>query len=231
VLLGVESSDGEFVTQTSTVDVAQRIGAPQNLQLSVSSGKIALSWTATPNAIGYSVCHSDEPIVSFDDCATRLGSIWEPVLTNQLEVNQLPTGALLVEGQTYYFGVVAQDADGNTSEMSAAASVLYQVAATPVATGKLNDTGITQCADVSTNGLSCPVTNYPNQDAQHGRDVTANDDSDGHAGFSFTKLDTNGNELLANATDWSCVKDNVTGLIWEVKQGGNGTTVNLNLSV
>lgn len=56
-----------------------------------------------------------------------------------------------------------------------------------------------------------------------GLSVNNNDDSDGHAGFSFTKLDANGNELLANATDWSCVKDNVTGLIWEVKQGGNGT--------
>ena len=223
VLIGVESSEGDFVTKESTVAVTQSIGIPQNLQLSIASGEIALSWNATPNATGYSVCHSDAPIVSFEDCATRLGSIWEPVLTNQLEVNQLPDGTLLVEGQSYYFGVVAQDADGNTSEMGAAVSVLYQVATTPAATGKLNDTGITQCADGSTNGLSCPVSGYPNQDAQHGRDFNNNDDSDGHAGFSFTKLDANGNPLLANATSWSCVKDNVTGLIWEVKQGGNGT--------
>lgn len=89
-------------------------------------------------------------------------------------------------------------------------------------TGRLNDTGITQCADGATNGLTCPVTDYPDQDAQYGRDFEVNDDSDGHAGFSFTKLDEKGNELLANATNWSCVKDNVTGLIWEVKQGGNG---------
>ena len=92
-----------------------------------------------------------------------------------------------------------------------------------LASRPLNDTGITQCSDADTNGLSCPLTGYPNQDAQYGRDVTHNDDSDGHAGFSFTKLDTNGNDLLGNATSWSCVKDNVTGLIWEVKQGGNGT--------
>ncbi|WP_169446396.1 DUF1566 domain-containing protein [Leucothrix mucor] len=97
------------------------------------------------------------------------------------------------------------------------------LAETPIATGKLNDTGITQCADGSTNGLSCPVADYPDQDAQYGRDFNNNDDSDGHAGFSYTKLDINGNTLLANAESWSCVKDNVTGLIWEVKQGGNGT--------
>jgi hypothetical protein len=55
------------------------------------------------------------------------------------------------------------------------------------------------------------------QDALYGRDVTHNDDSDGHAGFSFAKLDSNGNALAASASSWSCVKDNVTGLTWEVK--------------
>jgi len=67
------------------------------------------------------------------------------------------------------------------------------------------------------------------QDVFYGRDSTDNDDTDGHAGFSFTKLDTNGvaltNQTVAwNAAgseatfdQWSCVQDNVTGLIWEVK--------------
>ncbi|MFK5913642.1 MAG: DUF1566 domain-containing protein [Woeseiaceae bacterium] len=61
------------------------------------------------------------------------------------------------------------------------------------------------------------------QDAVYGRDVTNNDNSDGHAGFSFTKLDSSGT-ALANQTQtfattpWDCVRDNVTGLIWEVKQ-------------
>jgi hypothetical protein len=41
-------------------------------------------------------------------------------------------------------------------------------------------------------------------------------------GFSFTKLDANGNDLPASATDWSCVRDNVTGLIWEVKTDDGG---------
>lgn len=86
----------------------------------------------------------------------------------------------------------------------------------------LNDTGITSCNDDSTNGLSCPVTNFPGQDAEYGRDVTHNDDSDGHAGFSFTKLDANGSPLPASASTWSCVKDNVTGLTWEVKTDDGG---------
>ena len=92
----------------------------------------------------------------------------------------------------------------------------------PTLTGKLNDTGITACADATTNGLACPVADYPGQDAQFGRDATNNDDSDGHAGFSFTKLAGNGNPLPASATGWDCVKDNVTGLVWEVKTDDGG---------
>jgi hypothetical protein len=67
------------------------------------------------------------------------------------------------------------------------------------------------------------------QDALYGRDVTHNDDSDGHAGFSFSKLDSSGIALTDQTvawdaggsevifSQWSCVKDNVTGLTWEVK--------------
>jgi hypothetical protein len=88
--------------------------------------------------------------------------------------------------------------------------------------GPLNDTGIVTCGDAARNDLPCPVANYPRQDAEYGRDVAHNDPSDGHAGFSFTKLDANGNDLPAGATDWSCVRDNVTGLIWEVKTDDGG---------
>ncbi|MCP3953600.1 MAG: DUF1566 domain-containing protein, partial [Desulfobacterales bacterium] len=43
------------------------------------------------------------------------------------------------------------------------------------------------------------------------------------AGFSFTKLDAVGNALDSSASSWSCVKDNVTGLVWEVKQNMDGS--------
>ncbi len=92
----------------------------------------------------------------------------------------------------------------------------------PTTTTKLNDTGITVCTNNTTNGLLCPVNGYPGQDAEHGRDALAaagllQKVGGGSAGFDFTKLDTNGNPLPANATEWSCVKDNHTGLIWEEK--------------
>ncbi len=81
----------------------------------------------------------------------------------------------------------------------------------------MNDTGIVACADEDNSGLACPVVAFPGQDAESGRDVTRGNDADGHAGFSFTKLSMAGGLLPANATNWSCVRDNVTGLTWEVK--------------
>ena len=83
--------------------------------------------------------------------------------------------------------------------------------------GKLNDTGITTCSNASKNGLACPIAGYPGQDAQFGRDKTHNNQQDGHAGFSYTKINAIGKTLPTNAQDWRCVKDNVTGLIWETK--------------
>ncbi len=40
---------------------------------------------------------------------------------------------------------------------------------------------------------------------------------------SYTKLDASGNDLPITATSWVMVRDNVTGLIWEVKQNKDGT--------
>lgn len=83
----------------------------------------------------------------------------------------------------------------------------------PTETGLLNDTGIT-----ATTGIT------GEEDAAYGRDADSatNSDTDGHKGFSFTKLDSSG-AALADQTQsyatnqWVCVQDNVTGLVWEVK--------------
>ena len=105
------------------------------------------------------------------------------------------------------------------------------VLATPVATGKLNDTGITasHCYSAHTDTLSLcssaeAMALNAAQDGMQGRDGAAatNSAADGKLGFSFTKIGANGLALPASATAWSCVKDNVTGLIWEVKTNDGG---------
>ncbi|WP_339136252.1 MAG: DUF1566 domain-containing protein [Candidatus Electrothrix sp. GW3-4] len=88
----------------------------------------------------------------------------------------------------------------------------------------LNDTGITWGGNYpSGNNADCTGEEIDAQDCSHGRDTTRNDDTDGHAGFSFTKLDSNGDPLVdQGATSWSCVQDKVTGLIWEIKTDDGG---------
>ena len=100
---------------------------------------------------------------------------------------------------------------------------------------RLNDTGIVSCSNADTNSLPCNNATagtdlYPGQDAESGRDAIAMagelvKTGAGRAGFDFTKLDANGNPLANQGEDymttpWSCVMDNNTGLVWEVKTPG-----------
>jgi hypothetical protein len=98
---------------------------------------------------------------------------------------------------------------------------------------KLNDTGITFCVSdsfVFTIHDSCltPVKGwFANQDGEIGRDALAVKGTltklgNGDAGFDFTKISVAGLKLNANATQWSCVLDNHTGLMWEVKTDDGG---------
>ncbi len=89
---------------------------------------------------------------------------------------------------------------------------------------RLNDTGITFCTDGAFNVDSCQIASYPRQDAEFGRDFFNNDDQDGHAGFSFSKISATGEKLTLDAPVWACVKDNVTGLLWEVKTAENANS-------
>ncbi|HSI59695.1 MAG TPA: DUF1566 domain-containing protein [Ideonella sp.] len=60
-------------------------------------------------------------------------------------------------------------------------------------------------------------------DGDFGRDAEHPSDKNGYAGFSFTKLDADGNKLNSGASQWACIKDNITGLIWENKT--NNTSI------
>ena len=162
----------------------------------------------------------DNPaIIKLGDVYTDAGATAEDKQDGKVDV--ITTGLDAIDtsiAKHYTVTYTATDLDKNIS----IATRLVKIIEEPVTMGRLNDTGITRCADNNSNDLNCPVSTYPNQDAQSGRDATHNDDSDGHAGFSFTKISSTGTELAVSATQWSCVKDNVTGLIWEVKTDDGG---------
>lgn len=108
---------------------------------------------------------------------------------------------------------------------------------------KLNDTGITQCGDYAYDASGTSISGHSDSNSENcsassdaeGDPIPAGQDGHyatgihGSHGMSFTKLDANGNPLPDSATAWSCVKDDHTGLIWEVKQGGDGTIGNQGL--
>jgi hypothetical protein len=104
----------------------------------------------------------------------------------------------------------------------------------------LNDTGADYCRDAGGELVDC-TTSLP-QDGNAGRDYqaaantlnnalnnTLNKVGSGPVGFDWTKLDSAGRALAyqtqtwltegneADGTTWSCIKDNHTGLLWEVK--------------
>lgn len=78
--------------------------------------------------------------------------------------------------------------------------------------GSFPDDRQKKCYDKKGNEVCCS----PRSRAYYGRDAAYN------ISQSYTKLDKNGNPLPDSARFWTMVKDNVTGLIWEVKQNMDG---------
>jgi hypothetical protein len=93
----------------------------------------------------------------------------------------------------------------------------------------INDTGITSCYTDTTvgatgaTGVASDGGGFPRQDCRYGRDAAQaagklNKTGAGSKGFDFTRIDRDGNVLAPGVTtNWTCTRDNVTGLIWEIK--------------
>ena len=117
-----------------------------------------------------------------------------------------------------FFVLFSGTAHGGKESLPAIYILLFDGSSSDIIPLLLNDTGITRGGNYpSGNNAGCSGVAIGAQDCSGGRDITHNNNTDGHAGFSFTKISSTGQELSANAPTWSCVKDNVTGLMWEVK--------------
>ena len=81
-------------------------------------------------------------------------------------------------------------------------------ATVPLCAAPVPDTGVTKCYNEDGNEITCPNPG----EAFYGQDgnYTINPQS-------YTKLDASGSDLPVTATSWVMVRDNVTGIIWEVK--------------
>jgi hypothetical protein len=96
----------------------------------------------------------------------------------------------------------------------------------------VNDTGQITCYDDAQAVTPEPST-HPRQDCTVGRDAAAaagalTKTGAGSKGFDYTKIANDGRALPADAAlgsgpaDWACTRDNLTGVLWEVKTADGG---------
>lgn len=110
-----------------------------------------------------------------------------------------------------------------TDSKSRSDSDTVNIEISPKPLGLINDTGMSDCYNNSQK-INCASEDFPSQDADIGRDSVANQldkVGQGDLAFDFTKLNEFADELPDDANSFSCVRDNVTGLIWEIKESSS----------
>ena len=209
-------SDGELGDNSEAIVTIHPITLPTDFTATAGDAQVTLTWTPYSDSTIYNIYRSTNPDCDLDSYATAC-STSEGALFSAKDSGFIDSG--LSNDTTYYYWIEAIY-DGATQRATSPISATPQQIVTETTTISLNDSGIDWGGDdPSVNKDDCSSNITAPQDCHQGRDADSsnNDDSDGHAGFSFTKLDSNGNALAASAAEWSCVQDNVTGLIWEVK--------------
>jgi VCBS repeat-containing protein len=224
------SSDGQTLTSAPSALCASGSAS------SVTSGNTLYTWTCAGGGAPAS-CSATRHYLVTPSAGTN-GSL-SPSAAQSVAYNATPSftaspssghdlqsvsgcaGSL--SGSSYTTGAI-------TADCTVAARFSYRV--------RLNDTGASQCYDGS--GLAaCSRANsgnaaaHPRQDGRFGRDAAqaagqlAAKTGGGAAGFDFTPLDASGTVLaltgappVPSATP-ACTRDNVTGLLWEVKTAAN----------
>ena len=210
-------SDNELYNSVESVITIHPITLPTDFTATAGDAQVTLTWTPYSDSTIYNIYRSTNPDCDLDSYTTAC-STSEGALFSAKDSGFIDSG--LSNDTTYYYWIEAIY-DGATQRATSPISATPQQIVTETTTISLNDSGIDWGGgdDPRKNYDDCSSDITAPQDCNQGRDAdsSTNDDSDGHAGFSFTKLDSNGGALAASATEWSCVQDNVTGLIWEVK--------------
>lgn len=134
-------------------------------------------------------------------------------LLEKFQSSQLVQGvALLAQSLSYQDKSLATEL--LTEEEIAAFN--QEIASVVTQTVGSNDTGaVLYFADGDSDTTEAPAS-YPGQDAAYGFDNTDKQAATG-AGFKFVKLNSAGEQLDADATEWACTLDQRTGLVWENK--------------
>ncbi|MCC2616628.1 DUF1566 domain-containing protein [Aestuariibacter halophilus] len=153
--------------------------------------------------------------------ATPLAYRWlndstlEPTIADSTALKTYAIAPMVSSSQVISFSLAVTDRFGNVVEDAVAITVK------PMPLSPMNDTGVAAQASL-TQVATTYQSAFLGQDGQRGRDVIAANGvlekaGQGSQGFDFTRLDVLGDEIDDSATSWACVRDNVSGLVWEVK--------------
>ena len=220
-LKACNSSNECSLFSSSSTATTLAIPVPPNApQLNVvGNSAIALNWQSVTNASYYQIFRNTTDNYS---SAIKISSS-VPTISYQ-------DSTTLNKNTDYYYWLKSCNIADECSDFSQGFN-----AKTTNISFRLNDTGIFWDGDISGNNNDCASSEISeNQDCDFGRDAqflanSLSKTGSGAVGFDFTKLDTSGVELSlqnkswdnagseAQGTKWSCVRDNHTGLVWEVK--------------
>ena len=181
------------------------------------SQEVVVSWQDREGAEHYELLLARDPLEDPEHYASYEGG--ELIMDAESPVTlQLAPG-------TWYFRVAAV-ADEVDFQISDEVSLFNPL-------GGLNDTGITFCVDDDNADVECSdeqVSALPGQDGHSGRDADSSliKLGAGAAGFDYTPICHSGDAAGegdcpldplpgADDNDWACTRDNVTGLVWELK--------------
>lgn len=202
--------------------------APERITAVVGSNQATITWPAIENVKTYKVYYATQP---FDSLAELPNSV-VTVSTTTPSISI----ALKKSFNNYYVRVSAVFGD---IELLSTEQLQVVLNFKPI--GGLNDTATIYCLSTQLSIADCQSDFSQKQDGGTGRDAQAAAGNltklgVGSAGFDFSKIDRNGEPLLIqdknwsdsgnelDGSKWSCARDNVTGLVWEIKQpdGING---------
>jgi chitinase len=199
--------------QSDTLPSAQINAVPD-----VFSGEIVkLSGSATslaPNAAPFTAAWQ----------ASTSGQANNAQINNVGEFSTHAISPLVTTNTNTIYTLEARDSFGNIVTVQTTGQVFSPQ------TRVINDTGVTQFAS-NDSVFARYQEDFTGQDADYGADrQTASGQvikvGDGDQGFDFTRLDDNGDVIDNPSFTFNCVRDNVSGLIWQVKDNINTTNIN-----
>ena len=228
ITLTVTDSGGLTDTDTVTVTVLNLPAQPQNTTAVAADAQATITWDSVADATAYDICYSTVSIANAQACSAA----GETLLSNKTSPTVVSS---LSNGTQYYFVVVPKNANGKGVTSSQVTATPTGTPATPSPTGRLNDTGILSCGDYAYDAGGTLISGHTHSNDENcaamndaeGDPIPSGQDGLSITPFDFTKLDAAGVPLADQTqnyatTPWSCVKDNTTGLIWEVKTDDGG---------